>query len=61
MQQDEIRAIADDLGVSTEDVMQMEQRLNAVDASLNIDDHDDAIDLSSSVLYGYVDIHSIVA
>ena len=41
MNQDEIHAIADDLGVTPADVMQMEQRLNAVDASLNIDDHDD--------------------
>lgn len=41
MQQDEIDAIAKDLGVTREDVMQMEQRLNAVDASLNIDEQDD--------------------
>jgi RNA polymerase sigma-32 factor len=51
MQQDEIRAIADDLGVSTEDVMQMEQRLNAVDASLNIDEHDDEASTPSEVRF----------
>jgi RNA polymerase sigma-32 factor len=41
MQQDEIDAIAQDLGVTRDDVLQMEQRLNAIDASLNVDEQDD--------------------
>lgn len=41
MQHDEIEAIAHDLGVTREDVLQMEQRLNAIDASLNVDEHDE--------------------
>lgn len=41
MQAEEIDAIANDLGVTREDVMQMEQRLNAIDASIPADDHDD--------------------
>jgi RNA polymerase sigma-32 factor len=40
MHQDEIHAIANDLGVTPDDVMQMEQRLNALDPSLDIDDQD---------------------
>ena len=40
MQQDEINSIAHDLGVTPEDVIQMEQRLNAVDPSLDLDDSD---------------------
>lgn len=37
---EEIEAVAADLGVTTKDVMVMEQRLNAMDASLDIDDED---------------------
>lgn len=40
MHQDEINTIANDLGVSPEDVMQMEQRLNAVDPSLDLNEQD---------------------
>ncbi len=49
MQADEIDAIANDLGVTREDVMQMEQRLNAVDASIHADDHDDEYEPYHSV------------
>lgn len=41
MKSDEIDAIANDLGVSREDVLQMEQRLNAADASIYAEDQDD--------------------
>lgn len=41
MQRDEIEAIANDLGVTSEEVMQMEQRLNAADVSLYIDEQDE--------------------
>ena len=41
MQRDEIESIAKDLGVSAEEVMQMEQRLNAADVSLHIDEQDE--------------------
>jgi len=41
MQREEIEAIANDLGVSREEVLQMEQRLNAADVSLHIDDQDE--------------------
>lgn len=41
MKSDEIDAIANDLGVSREDVLQMEQRLNAVDASIYAEEQDD--------------------
>lgn len=41
MKLEEIDAIANDLGVSREDVMQMEQRLNAVDASIYAEEHED--------------------
>ncbi len=38
---EEIEAVASDLGVSVKDVMVMEQRLNAMDASFDIDDEDE--------------------
>jgi len=38
---EEIEAVATDLGVSVKDVMMMEQRLNAMDASFDTDDDDD--------------------
>ena len=41
MNADEIEAIATDLGVTREDVLQMEKRLNAVDASIYADESDD--------------------
>ena len=41
MNANEIADIASDLGVSKEDVMQMEQRLNAIDASIHADSDDD--------------------
>jgi RNA polymerase sigma-32 factor len=47
---DEIDEIAKDLGVTREDVMQMEQRLNAVDASLHMDEHDDGEHHQSSIV-----------
>lgn len=47
MHQDEINSIANDLGVTPDDVMQMEQRLNAIDPSLNVDEQD-----SESQAYG---------
>lgn len=50
MQPEEIDAIATDLGVSREDVVQMEQRLNAVDASLSVDEQDDDSAMDASVV-----------
>jgi RNA polymerase sigma-32 factor len=41
MKSDEIDAIANDLGVSREDVLQMEQRLNSADASIYAEEQDD--------------------
>jgi RNA polymerase sigma-32 factor len=41
MTHDEVDSIADDLGVSREDVLVMEQRLNAMDMSFDIDESDD--------------------
>ena len=41
MNKEEVDAIANDLGVTREDVMVMEQRLNAMDASFDADDSDD--------------------
>lgn len=38
---EEIEAVARDLGVTTKDVLVMEQRLNAMDASFDVDDSDD--------------------
>lgn len=38
---EEIEAVASDLGVSVKDVMVMEQRLNAMDASFDIDEDDE--------------------
>lgn len=38
---EEVNAVAEDLGVSREDVLVMEQRLNAIDASYDADDSDD--------------------
>lgn len=43
---EEVDAVAKDLGVSREDVLVMEQRLNAVDASYDIDDSDDETSFS---------------
>jgi RNA polymerase sigma-32 factor len=42
---EEIEAVAADLGVSVKDVMVMEQRLNAMDASFDIDE-DDSVETS---------------
>ena len=39
---EEIEAVAKDLGVTTTDVLTMEQRLNAMDASFDIDDDSDS-------------------
>ena len=50
MNAEEINAIAQDLGVTAEDVMQMEQRLNAVDASLNIDEQDEESPAQASIV-----------
>jgi len=50
MNAEEIDAIAQDLGVTAEDVMQMEQRLNAVDASLNIDEQDEESPAQASIV-----------
>jgi len=41
MNANEIADIASDLGVSKDDVMQMEQRLNAIDASIHADSDDE--------------------
>jgi RNA polymerase sigma-32 factor len=41
MQSSEIDEIAQDLGVTREDVLQMEQRLNSVDASIHADENDE--------------------
>ncbi len=41
MNQDEVDAIANDLGVTPDDVLVMEQRLNAMDAPYDSDDSDD--------------------
>jgi RNA polymerase sigma-32 factor len=41
MSQEEVSAVAQDLGVTCEDVLVMEQRLNAIDASYDADDSDD--------------------
>ncbi len=41
LSQEEVQAVAQDLGVSCEDVLVMEQRLNAMDASYDADDSDD--------------------
>lgn len=49
MHAEEIDEIAKDLGVSREDVLQMEQRLNAVDASIYADDQDDGEYHSTSI------------
>jgi RNA polymerase sigma-32 factor len=38
---EEVKAVADDLGVTCEDVLVMEQRLNAMDVSYDPDDSDD--------------------
>ena len=38
---EEVTAVAEDLGVTREDVLVMEQRLNAIDASYDTDDSDD--------------------
>src|SRR3989338_1902582 len=38
---EEVSAVAEDLGVTREDVLVMEQRLNAMDASYDADDSDD--------------------
>jgi RNA polymerase sigma-32 factor len=40
MTKDEVQSVANDLGVSCEDVLVMEQRLNAMDASYDMDDSD---------------------
>lgn len=41
MSHEEVGAVADDLGVTREQVLQMEQRLNAMDLSFDMDDSDD--------------------
>lgn len=41
MNHDEVESVANDLGVTREDVLVMEQRLNAMDASYDGDDSDD--------------------
>jgi len=41
MTHDEVDSVANDLGVSREDVLVMEQRLNAMDMSFDIDESDD--------------------
>lgn len=38
---EEVSAVAEDLGVTCDDVLVMEQRLNAIDASFDPDDNDD--------------------
>jgi RNA polymerase sigma-32 factor len=49
MKQEEVAAIAEDLGVTTQDVLVMEQRLNAMDAPYDGDDQDDDGDSFTSV------------
>lgn len=49
MHTEEIDQIAKDLGVSREDVLQMEQRLNAVDMGIHMDEHDDGEHHSASI------------
>jgi RNA polymerase sigma-32 factor len=44
---EEIEAVAKDLGVTTKDVLIMEQRLNAMDASFDVDDSDSESDEGS--------------
>lgn len=50
MHQDEINAIAQDLGVQPQEVIQMEERLQAMDASLDVDDQDDNSYMSPSIV-----------
>ncbi|MBI2786777.1 MAG: RNA polymerase sigma factor RpoH, partial [Legionella longbeachae] len=45
MSHEEVSAVANDLGVSREEVLVMEQRLNAMDASYDASDADDSDDL----------------
>ncbi|MBS0358745.1 MAG: RNA polymerase sigma factor RpoH [Proteobacteria bacterium] len=46
---EEVQAVADDLGVSTQEVLRMEQRLNAVDASYDLPtDAEDSDDVHSA-------------
>jgi RNA polymerase sigma-32 factor len=42
MRKQDIDVIAKDLGVTVDEVLQMEQRLNASDASIDVEDNDDA-------------------
>jgi RNA polymerase sigma-32 factor len=49
MHQDEINAIAEDLGVQPQEVIQMEERLQAMDASLDLDEQDDNSYISPSI------------
>lgn len=48
MNMEEVDAIAKDLGVSRDDVLVMEQRLNAMDASYDTDDSDDSTSSAGS-------------
>ena len=48
---DEVKQVADDLGVSTKDVMEMESRMSSVDVGFDIRDDSDDDALSSPALY----------
>ena len=51
LNQEEVESVAEDLGVSTKDVMEMEQRMSAYDASFEGCAQDDENDTPSPVLY----------
>ncbi len=51
MNQEEVESVAEDLGVSTKDVLEMERRMSAYDASFEGHGQDDDQDMSSPVLY----------
>ncbi len=54
MNNEEVDAVANDLGVTREDVLVMEQRLNAMDASFDGDDSDDDDTNYKSAPAGYL-------
>lgn len=57
MTADEVGAVADDLGVSRDEVLVMEQRLNAMDLAYDLDDSDDTSSTHATSPAAY--LHSI--
>ncbi len=51
MNQEEVQSVAEDLGVSAKDVLEMEQRMSAYDASFDAGSQDEENDSPSPVLY----------